>query len=650
MWKRLQSHVREKERHTPIGNPVLVETTYDEDQLRRILDVNDAQIANYRNNAPPSPSSYHFSPTGPPNYRASEVPTVSESSVYSRPSYDISYYYGNNAKASPYENYAKASPYDDISPPSSPEPDQSLHTANEKPRRFRSMRDVSPMDEHRKNSENGPRTISNIPVLRRAPAALQTGEQQAMPKQKFWEGKLAPNSKVKWDDYSGEPSSVGKAASVSPGSYAKAVPSERPPMGYSATISGPVKKSASLTGRMGRFGSKPAPVEPWSKATGRSEIAPALKDDPTAKPLKLPRKAVSPTAVPRTDAAQSNALAPASDGTVQAAVTQFVTAETLAFDMHNDPIKPTVPLKVGMKSPPGSGYTSPTSPTNRGLGIQTFAYPSPVTPTQLRSDSPDTVVSIPREASLPPAQRTATPPYTSAENTSAKATPVSEKEVSASRFSWTTYNSATTYQHSPPPSPPPPIPSSLSLQKKRIVTEPFNAASSILNRRRPVPQTDRIVSSPATTTSTPPLRNPSPTTTPTTTMPGTATFNSPALPSPQSPIPTPTSKALPQPPTTLSASDHISLLESQLEDLRIRRTNVYRLLSDLNNAAPPNPLITDFKRARVVEARKRAFEDELSEIKREEHGVGLKLHRAWRKREREDPGAGSALWVRRVTG
>ena len=61
-------------------------------------------------------------------------------------------------------------------------------------------------------------------------------------------------------------------------------------------------------------------------------------------------------------------------------------------------------------------------------------------------------------------------------------------------------------------------------------------------------------------------------------------------------------------------------------------------------------LITDFKRARLVEARKRGFEDELSEIKREEHDVGLKLHRAWKKREREDPGwAGSAIWVRRVT-
>lgn len=52
MWKRLQDHVREKERPTRIGNPVLVETTYDEDQLRRNPNVTDVQYANYRHNAP----------------------------------------------------------------------------------------------------------------------------------------------------------------------------------------------------------------------------------------------------------------------------------------------------------------------------------------------------------------------------------------------------------------------------------------------------------------------------------------------------------------------------------------------------------------------------------------------------------------------
>jgi hypothetical protein len=61
-------------------------------------------------------------------------------------------------------------------------------------------------------------------------------------------------------------------------------------------------------------------------------------------------------------------------------------------------------------------------------------------------------------------------------------------------------------------------------------------------------------------------------------------------------------------------------------------------------------MLTDFKTARMMEQKKKALEDELAEIKIEEHDIGLKLHRALRKRERDDPNSGSALWIRRVTG
>ena len=55
MWKRLQGHGREKERQAQIGNPVLLETTYDEDQLRRNPNVTDLQNANYQYNASAQP-------------------------------------------------------------------------------------------------------------------------------------------------------------------------------------------------------------------------------------------------------------------------------------------------------------------------------------------------------------------------------------------------------------------------------------------------------------------------------------------------------------------------------------------------------------------------------------------------------------------
>lgn len=55
MWKRLQGYGREKERPAQIGHPVLLETTYDEDQLMRNPNVADL---NYRLNAPSTHHQY----------------------------------------------------------------------------------------------------------------------------------------------------------------------------------------------------------------------------------------------------------------------------------------------------------------------------------------------------------------------------------------------------------------------------------------------------------------------------------------------------------------------------------------------------------------------------------------------------------------
>ncbi|KAF2133527.1 hypothetical protein P153DRAFT_282336 [Dothidotthia symphoricarpi CBS 119687] len=627
MWKRFQGHGRDKERHAHIGNPVLLETTYDEDQLRRNPDVTDVQNATYQHNAPPS-QPYLSWPEDYPDYRASTTPTVS--SVYSRPSNDL-YYYDNPVATSP-------SAYEDISPPSSPDSEQQQHLRQ--PRRYRSMRDVSPIDETRGKPQtaDAPHKTTNIPVLRKAPPIVRTGESQ--PSQKFWGVKLAPNSKVKWDTYSGEPTSgdAGISQSVTPASYkGTGLPDVRP-MGYHVSVSGPeIKKNVSLVERMGSLRVKTPPSmettkprEPWSRTTGRSQIAPALRDEISRKPLQLPRKTEA-REVDRADQVASNKHTTPAAQVPVAAETTLVADDIYNFDAHESAIKPIPPLKIGKNIAPRN-LTSPISPINIGLGIQTpYSYPSPVTPTQAQQSLPPTAVNEPTEVWTQSREHTAIPER--------------DTEPSNSRFSWTTYNSATTYQHSPPPSPPPPaMPTHTQVQRPRIVTEPISAASSILSRRRPVPQAGQLPS-PVAQTARKPI--PTPSVTPTTAK--IRTF-SPPSPRPASTLSTTTNKALPQPPTTLSASDHVSLLESQMEDLRIRRNNVHRLLDDLNKAAPANPLITDFKRARLVEQRKRAYADELAEIKAEEYDVGMKLHRAWKKREFEDPNQGSALWIRRVTG
>jgi hypothetical protein len=57
MWKRIHGYGRDKEKQ--IGNPVLLETTYDEDQLRHIPNVADAQNSRHQPNYDPPDSSHH---------------------------------------------------------------------------------------------------------------------------------------------------------------------------------------------------------------------------------------------------------------------------------------------------------------------------------------------------------------------------------------------------------------------------------------------------------------------------------------------------------------------------------------------------------------------------------------------------------------
>ena len=187
------------------------------------------------------------------------------------------------------------------------------------------------------------------------------------------------------------------------------------------------------------------------------------------------------------------------------------------------------------------------------------------------------------------------------------------------------------------------------------------------------------------------------------------------------------SKALPlSPPEQLASGDLITTLEAQLDDFRIRRRNIEKCIqknegmlngtvtgtataaaasstpTSITNTpiSTPSPIsnagrkgsgmgmgidlslsLMTMSQRRSTEAQIKSFKDELDEIGRSEHEVGLRLHRAW-KRERQrgemmeglgldgaaaGAGAGAGaeagkggtggswgwetgIWVRRVTG
>lgn len=191
---------------------------------------------------------------------------------------------------------------------------------------------------------------------------------------------------------------------------------------------------------------------------------------------------------------------------------------------------------------------------------------------------------------------------------------------------------------------------------------------SVLDRRRPIPKDDvpttpLLQNTPKFKSSISTLRKPVGTPT------GLGVSNAPAVKPASTPTDTssihskmsnkdPKTKGLPPAPSILSAGkdepiDHVALLRGQMDDLALRRNNIQRAIHNLTKAQADvqNPMLTDWRASRESERRIQALRDELAECYREEHDLGLKLHRAYKRRERAGEMSGtSALWVRRVTG
>ncbi|KAF7712337.1 Uncharacterized protein PECH_006831 [Penicillium ucsense] len=145
--------------------------------------------------------------------------------------------------------------------------------------------------------------------------------------------------------------------------------------------------------------------------------------------------------------------------------------------------------------------------------------------------------------------------------------------------------------------------------------------SSIMSRRRPIPI--------AMPTSKKPVRKPIPSkTSPTSTI---ATHLQPGD----------------GPKDTLS---RIEALEARRDELAKRRFNLETVIHELTRVIQPTSTIYDQAAKAEVKRSVQSIENEIAEIKREEHELGLKATRAWRKLdERENHGDGSNLWVKRVT-
>jgi len=111
----------------------------------------------------------------------------------------------------------------------------------------------------------------------------------------------------------------------------------------------------------------------------------------------------------------------------------------------------------------------------------------------------------------------------------------------------------------------------------------------------------------------------------------------------------------PVPPETSAgeARDRVGLFNAQLQALANRRININRSIKQMTELMPIDNVLDSMEVVRKREAEKRKVEglkQELAEVQREEYELGLKLHRAYKRLDRDAQWEPTTLWVRRVTG
>ncbi|KAJ6093110.1 hypothetical protein N7486_008399 [Penicillium sp. IBT 16267x] len=102
-----------------------------------------------------------------------------------------------------------------------------------------------------------------------------------------------------------------------------------------------------------------------------------------------------------------------------------------------------------------------------------------------------------------------------------------------------------------------------------------------------------------------------------------------------------------QPPT--DPVDRIQALEAKRDGLARRRINLETVIKELTRVIQPNNVAYDLAAKQEVKRSVQSIENDIAEIKREEHELGLKAARAWRRLDENNNGDGSTLWVKRVT-
>ncbi|KAI4145997.1 MAG: hypothetical protein LQ340_006082 [Diploschistes diacapsis] len=523
---------------------------------------------------------------------------------------------------------------DDVSPPDSPRPGDGARSSSP---------NVSPITDagsgHRLSNSSRP-YVSNIPL----PLKQKSGGTAAFIS--GWREKIAAaqaSGKMKWDDYSGEPtgSEKGKTQSAIPGS----THFDKPGYGNSTTITSQPPGTKSMFGttlkkvpRKEASSPSPPPKEEWKGASGRAPIIPPVqtKPDPTGTKKSFPTpsqrrqkqgikqamglKQSEGKLSPAQETEKSSPQQPSKNNLPQNYSPQRLGEVAEEFDSSA--------YEGSDVETPRQEYTqSPLSmpPRTDSIGVldHNTAKGDPL-PSLSIIPAVEETPPVARKVSTEPIAKKPLPPEKSPRTTSLPPMQAfSEEQLHlavhnlnlynepASRFSATTFN--TTIQDIP----------DTPKQSFDEPALPSPVAESILNRRRPIAPAGGFARSK------PPSRKPTPS---------------------QLSEADRDSKALPQQPAEETAVDRVVLLEAKLNSLKKRKQNLQTVIHELTNVVQPSSTTYDQASRQEIKKTVEGLNLESAAVAKEIHETGLKLHRAMKKRDDSELYEPTGLWVRRVTG
>ncbi|KAI0553529.1 hypothetical protein F4679DRAFT_570904 [Xylaria curta] len=635
-----------------------------------------------------SPSYLSVPPVqAPPTGRNSERDSTygrPVSSIYSQPSPEAAIFAAHQLRND--MNMTHHDPLE-ISPPSSPD--------IASPRDGPYPGDVSPIDEApdtfqfaqerhvTPTKKTEPR--SNIPMMRRERRKNSDAAMNSLRESKSRDRTTPPRPyghDVRWDPRTGEPttSAKGRPSQVNPQEYAHGLTSRVDSVPSSTETRTSPPNLTSLRDRLRptrptNTSPQPAPARPeWRGASGRTAIVPPVKDNKHVAPLRIPPRSgkranqglpvLSPiesngsgaASSPQQSAAQSpRPLEDDENGAMGSGVTSSaqqpqspaITANAPSAyptpPLSEDPVRTNRPLAPGSTVPASSQPRMRVPSNDKAIRRKPARVPSGQHP---ESPTPSEYLQRDLHPQAPPTGGSS-----------------SEWTQPPSRFSITTY---ATSNHVPTPRasfdedvPPLPTPPQLSTPTPAPKSTP---EVSILSRGRPT--VSGYEGSPSLTPTEPvkinldsPFYAPSTTTTATKPRPSESRGLARLIPeATQSTLSVASvlslDKSLPPAPPEADAKDRVTELNAQLEALANRRININTAIRKMTEMMPTDNILASEAVVRKREEEKRKVEvlrAELADVERQSYELGLKLHRAYKRLDREAEYEPTTLWVRRVT-